>query len=89
MILVYSKKNGWIGGSKSFFDVFGYKDIHDFRRQHISVRDMFLSESEEIFTEDDSSWLEYIKKHKTKGYELRLYNEKSEIIDALVKCKSI
>ena len=89
MMLIYSKKDGWVGANKKFFDFLGYQDIYDFRRQHTSVRDVFLSESEEIFTEGDKSWLEYIKKHKPSGYQVRLYNDKSEIRNILLKCNRV
>lgn len=89
MMLIYSKKDGWVGANKKFFDFLGYQDIYDFRRQHASVRDVFLSESEEIFTEGDKSWLEYIKKHKQSGYQVRLYNDQSEIRDILLKCNRV
>jgi len=85
MMMFFSKKDGWIGANKEFYKQLGYKDITDFRYQHDSVRDLFLSESEDIFTEDDKSWLDYIKEHKS-GYDAKLYNAKSEILNISLKC---
>ena len=85
MMLIYSKQKGWIGANKEFYDILDYEDINDFKRQHDSVRDIFLSESEEIFTEDDASWLNYIQKRKNDGYHVRLYNAKSVILDIHLK----
>ena len=79
MLLIYSKKRGWIGGNRKFYDCLGYKDIHDFRRQHTSIKELILSESGEVFTDGDKAWLEYIEKHKTRGYQVRLYDKNNEI----------
>ena len=86
MMLFFSKRSGWIGANKGFYEVLGYKNIADFRKQHDSVRDMFLSESEDIFTEDDRSWLDYIKKHKKDGYDVRLYDSNKKILEISLKC---
>lgn len=86
MFLIFSKHDGWIGANNKFYKELGYKNINDFTRQHNSVRDLFLSESEEIFTEDDKSWLEYIKRNKTDGYKVRLYNLENKILDISLKC---
>ena len=86
MMLIYSKEDGWIGANKNFCLELGYKDISDFRRQHDSIRDIFLSESEEIFVEGDGDWLEYLKTYKSKGYRTRLYNAKEQILEINLKC---
>lgn len=85
MNMIFSKDDGWIGANQKFFDTLGYQDIDDFRTKQESVRDLFISESEEIFTEDDKSWLDYVKKHKTDGYKVKLYNKKDEILDMSLK----
>ena len=88
MMLFFSKKDGWIGANKEFLKVFDYKDIADFRIQHESVRDIFFSESEDIFTEDDKSWLDYIKKYKKNGYDVKISSEANTILDIRLKCIS-
>lgn len=62
-----------------------YQSIQEFIAQNESIRDIFLSESEEIFTESDKSWLDYIKKHHKNGYRVSVSEgEKGEVrlIDA-------
>ena len=86
MMLFFSKDKGWIGANKEFFRVLGFNSILDFQEKYSSVRDLFFSESEEIFTEDDKSWLEYIKKHKKDGYSVKLYNANKDILDINLKC---
>ncbi len=86
MTLIFTNKDGWIGANEIFFNTMCYQNIHDFRRQHNSIRSIFLSESEEIFTQNDKSWLDYIKKHKKDGYYVRMYNSKNEILDINLKC---
>ena len=61
MMLFFTKKDGWIGANRYFFETFGFKGIGDFRKKYESIREIFLSESEEVFTEDDKSWLDYKK----------------------------
>ncbi|MDQ7067154.1 MAG: response regulator [Sulfurimonas sp.] len=62
-----------------------YKDIDEFIKQNDSVRDLFISESEEIFTESDKSWLDYIKKYQNSGYRVTIAKERDVlVIDA--KC---
>ncbi len=85
IMLYFTKKDGWIGANKIFFETFNLKDIEDFRNGHDSVRDLFLSESEEIFTEDDKSWLDYVKKYKKEGHHLTISGA-SGIISVNAKC---
>ena len=86
MMLYFTKQDGWVGANKIFFDTFKLKNIADFRSKYGSVRDLFLSESEEIFTEDDKSWLDYIKKYKRRGYHLTIASSDEGIISINAKC---
>jgi len=88
-MLFFTKKDGWIGANKIFFDTFNIKNIEDFRSRYDSVRDIFLAESEEIFTESDSSWLDYIKKYKSDGYNVTLVDSDKKVLHICAKCKSI
>ncbi|MEA1983248.1 MAG: response regulator [Campylobacterota bacterium] len=85
MMLYFSPYEGWIGANRTFFETMGYQDISAFNAKYESVRDMFLSESEEIFTESDKSWLDYIRKYHSSGYRITLLKNKSAIsmIDAI------
>ena len=86
MILYFTKADGWIGANKIFFDTMGYSHIGEFRAQHESIRDIFLNESEEIFTEDDKSWLDYIKKYKSEGYPLTIATPDATILAIKARC---
>lgn len=86
MILYYTKYDGFIGANQNFFQTFDYKGIEDFRAAHESIRDLFVSESEEIFTQDDKSWLDYIKKHKKDGHFVTMANKNEEILNINAKC---
>ncbi len=72
MILYFTKDQGWIGANKRFFDTMGYANIEEFRHKNESIRDIFLNEHEEIFTEEDKSWLDYIRKYKPDGYHITM-----------------
>ena len=76
MMLYFFQGEGWIDANKTFYKNMGYKNIAEFKKQNDSIRDIFLSESEEIFTESDKSWLDYVKKHHTKGYRVTISNPK-------------
>ncbi len=70
-ILFYTKESGWLGANKHFFSLFNYKNIQDFKQKHKSIRELFESEAEEVFTEEDGKWLDYIKDQKDKdGYRV-------------------
>ena len=86
MMLIFQKNEGWIGANKKFCKELGYQNIDDIRIQHKSVRDIFISESEEIFLENDINWLEYIRKNKPHGYSVRAYNKEKKILDINLKC---
>jgi len=86
MMLYFTKRDGWIGANKIFFETFRLKNIEEFRSRYESVRELFLSESEEIFTEEDKSWLDYIKKHKKKGYHLTISNAEGDTLSINAKC---
>ena len=85
MILCFLEGKGWIWANRPFLEALSYYDIKDFQREHETVREIFLNESEEIFTESDKSWLDYIKKYKSDGYRVTMAsNGDSEVhvIDA-------
>ncbi len=81
MILCFLEGKGWIWANKNFLESMAYHDINDLKREAESIRDIFLSESEEIFTESDKSWLDYIKKYRSDGYRVHLTSKnQSEIL---------
>lgn len=86
MMLYFTKRDGWVGANKQFFETFKYSDIREFRREHDSIRDIFLNESEEIFTEDDKSWLDYIRKYKNDGYDVTIAINSGKILSISAKC---
>jgi len=88
-MLFFTKKDGWIGANKMFFDTFNLHNIEEFRGRFDSVRDIFLAESEEIFTESDGSWLDYIKKYRPDGYNVTLVDNHKKVLHICAKCKSI
>jgi CheY-like chemotaxis protein/nitrogen-specific signal transduction histidine kinase len=63
-----------------------YYDMRDFKRANESIRDIFLNESEEIFTESDKSWLDYIKKYKNNGYSVSMTDAKGNLLSIEAKC---
>lgn len=67
-ILFFTKKNGWIGANKAFFDLVPLQNIEQLRNKHESIRELFDHEDEEVFTEFDKSWLDYIRTHCPNGY---------------------
>lgn len=88
MMLFFTKENGWVGANRLFFDTFGFTNIADFRSRYESIREIFLRESEEVFTEDDKSWLDYIKKHKKEGYKV-VISSKDGIKHISAKCHTL
>ncbi len=86
MMLFFTKEDGWIGANKLFFKTFNIFKIEDFREKYDSIRELFLNESEEIFTEDDKSWLDYIKKYKSDGYHVTILTDNNEMFTLNAKC---
>lgn len=80
MILYFIDGAGWIGSNQRFLDVMGYNDIDMFREQNESVRELFLDEFEEIFTESDKSWLDYIRKHQKGGYRVSIASKDGSVM---------
>ncbi len=85
MILFFREKEGWIGANKSFFKHMALKDISEFTKVYESVRDIFMHESEKVFTQDDKGWLEYIMKNRSDGYTVRMLNAADEPLVLNVK----
>ena len=56
------------------------KNIEEFVKIYESVRDMFIHENENIFTQDDKGWLDYIIKNRSDGYKVRMLNAADEPI---------
>ena len=85
IILFFNKQNGYIGANGVFFRVFGFENIEDFRLNNDSLRELFTYESEEIFTEDDKSWLDYIRVHQKNGYHVKSNSKDGIPLDFHVK----
>jgi len=88
-ILFFTKDEGWIGGNKAFFNRFDFDNIKDFRDKHESIRELFIEESEEVFTEYDKSWLDYIRIHKEEGYRVVLKDKDGVEIPCRTKARKI
>jgi len=86
MMLYFFQGKGWIGANKTFFERMKYKDIDEFISQNDSVRDLFLNENEEIFTESDKSWLDYIKKYESSGYRVTIAEDRGAVAIIDAKC---
>lgn len=80
MILYFLEKKGWVGANKTFLNAMNYYDISDFLNIYESIRDMFIHESDKIFTESDKGWLDYLMKYKGNGYKVRMFNAKDELL---------
>ena len=89
IMLFFTKKDGWIGANRAFFATFDFTDIDDFRNRHESLRELFESEAEEVFTEYDKSWLDYIRVHKKEGYLVTILNRDGEPCSYRAKCRMI
>ena len=81
MILYFFVGEGWIGANKTFFAKMACDNMLEYKGKHDSIRDMFVEESEEIFTESDKSWLDYIKKHHNDGYKISIKNAQNELLN--------
>ncbi|MDF1879920.1 response regulator [Sulfurimonas sp. MAG313] len=88
-ILFFTKDEGWIGANKAFFNRFDFDNIADFRNKHESIRELFIEESEEVFTEYDKSWLDYIRIHKENGYRVVLIDKDEMEIPCRTKARKI
>ncbi len=85
MVLCFLGGEGWIWANNRFLEAMSYRNINEFKRENESIRDIFLSESEEIFAESDKSWLDYIKKYKSDGYHVSITSKETNealVIDA-------
>lgn len=89
IILFFTESGGWIGANKAFFETFDYNNINQFRASHESIRELFEDESEEIFTEYDKSWLDYLRIHKSGGYPVVIKDKNGEARSFLAKSRQI
>jgi len=77
-LLFFTKEHGWTGANKTFFEWAGIKNIDEFREKYTSVRELFCDEDEEVFTEHDKSWLDYIRTNCPDGYGLGILDQKGK-----------
>lgn len=77
-LLFFTKESGWIGANKAFFNLVPIKTIEELRTKYDSIRELFSDEDEEVFTEYDKSWLDYIRTHCPSGYGLGMIDTKGE-----------
>jgi len=72
-VLFYTKESGWLGANGLFFKLFDVASIEQFRRKHKSIRELFDEEEEELFTDKEVEWLQYIKTRKSEeGYKVEI-----------------
>ena len=88
VILFYTKESGWLGANKLFFSLFDYENIEDFRAKHESIRDLFDSEMEEVFTDEEDKWLDYIKDQKgDEGYRVTIKDKSGALRHIKIKVR--
>ncbi len=88
VILFYSKESGWLGANKVFFSMFDYENIEDFRSKHSSVRELFENEADEVFTDEEDKWLDYIKENKLdEGYRVDLRDKNGDLRHVSIKVR--
>lgn len=78
-ILLYTRKMGWFWANRAFFALSGYKDIEQFKSEKESLRDIFAYESEDIFTESDKTWLDYLRSEGIKDYSVGMVDGESKM----------
>ena len=78
MILFFTEREGWIGANETFFKHTKLHDIAEFVKVYDGIRDIFMHESEKVFTQDDKGWLEFIMKNRSNGYKVRMLNATGE-----------
>jgi len=86
MLLCFLNGEGWIWANRTFLDTLNFMELRDFKRENESIRDIFLSESEEIFTESEKNWLDYIRKYKQSGHRVTMAKQNGDILTINVKC---
>lgn len=78
-LLFFTKEGGWIGANKAFFDLVPLQNIEQLRANYESVRELFDHEDEEVFTEYDKSWLDYIRTHCPNGYGVGIVDRSGKL----------
>ncbi|MBD3809316.1 MAG: response regulator [Sulfuricurvum sp.] len=78
-ILFFTKESGWIGANKALFALVPLQNIEQLRNNHESIRELFDHEDEEVFTEYDKSWLDYIRTHCPNGYGLGIIDRSGKM----------
>lgn len=85
-ILFFTKEGGWIGANKAFFELMPFQNIEQLRTSHESIRELFDHEEEEVFTEYDKSWMDYIRTHFPKGYGLGIIDAAGQMHEFKAVC---
>lgn len=86
VLLFFTKASGWIGANKAFFDLVPLQNIEQLRANHSSIRELFDHEDEEVFTEYDKSWLDYIRTHCPNGYGLSIVDPSGKLHTMSATC---
>ncbi len=61
IVITISKDKGVLRANSKFFNVFGYKDLEDFKKVHNCICELFL-EADGFFTSNSDFWVESILK---------------------------
>jgi len=87
LIAFYSKKDTWINANKNFLTTLGLKNIDEFKQQYDGIRALFLSEEEEVFTDNDLHWLSYVADTSDKGHSVTMLDCDKKVMQISAKCK--
>lgn len=88
-ILLFTKKSGWFWANKAFYNLFGFSNLEQFLDEKDSVRDLFAYESEDIFTESDKTWLDYLRSKDIKEYSVGVVDPQGKMRTLVVSVSFI
>lgn len=71
IVAVIAKDDGVARLNKAFFDMFGYKDLEDFNREHSCIFELFTSSDDECAISQSKWWLDFVA-NNAHGIERRI-----------------
>jgi len=79
-VIISSKKSGIIEANQSFYNLFGFKDIHDFKKKHICICELFQAEEGYLKqSTPERYWAEDIFENPHQVHRARIFNSLGEL----------
>jgi len=85
-ILIYaSREDGIINMNQTFFNMFDYSNVEEFKKAHSCVCDLFIEQEGYIYTSERTDWLDFVANNPEERHKVKMKDKFGSIRTFLLK----